>query len=944
MVDNSSKPNWALRQSEECTRVYKEDSPEYQEGIESLHLRYDFSFLNSKLEIKASAKATYEAKKLGLEWQVVKLFLYDLSDGLKDASVMTQQNIDQFAVKTIKNKKPYRESNEAKDHYMFDIGSDFGGKAMLVVVFIEAQGRPNHVYPFLFGSTMNNLPIIHFGVAFGSQGVIQSSIIRSRGNFLVVDEFATVRRPDGKFVLAYDVNKGREITGDELTGLALLSFFSLIEQRISGEAGLVEYGKNYLKKMFDDMEKENRARALEGKPPKLSQQVWYSSLDMVLIPYLRFTVDNLAPDPRASYIEADNQFQIMIDPEKTPLERIGGAIGFLSYGAMTVLDCVPGAETLTKLGLKQTEVQIKNPIKGLLRKGSKGGPDVTSAGHIGSGIAKPANSADKTMEKAIVLRDIDDVEKFSSQAAAKLEREADEIINGLRNAKLSNPKNAELLKKVEEKLERIKKATNEIRRSLKALPEMKPTEKLRLFHLAQANLDFAYLLRVSEKKGHFLELNELIKLTRNERWTPKRRGAAIVAWEEAQRMRGKEIPKMTFADKVRDFAQRSRKNGKAVFEDSWHFNLNQEGFQKLITKLKRGLKKIGSNVVLVKEDIDRFKDASKKAYLEFVGKCKQGPPHGLPKEYLEHVKGLEFCGKSSGAISEAVAKLNDIDANIIPPMSKIAESERAMAMEARKEYFKMLNNKYKAMDPKGLELADKNIFVYAEFGNGALNKIDEGWPPELEKVYDKIERKAALLFDETGNLLPETLKINNEQLALGELTKEELRLFSEEGLKLFVKTENPKWLEKLEWALESTYGDAKKMLSKEEMELIKSAGEAMRGRTAEKIVSFEEAKNLLRRFAGDVEAPILDERHMFVFKNREEAEKACDFMRQSRPPPGARPLQLPQSKKEEIQIAISYVQPVVGSKSQPDHKTIELFAEMLMTPDDVLFSSGLIIP
>ena len=916
MRDKPNKSNWVLRQSQKGTIVFKEDSPEHEDGIESLSFGYDFSFMNSKLEIKAYAKATYDAQKLGIEWHVIKLFLYDLSEDL-GAGEVTRQDMQQFAVEKMKNGKPYRESSETKDHYIFDIGSDFTGKAMLISVFIGTQDKSSYVFPFLFQSTMNSLPIIHFGVAFGSQGIIQTSVVRSRGEFVVVEEFATVRRPDGKFVVAYDVNKGRKITDEELTGLALLSFFSLITQRISGEEGLVEYGRNYLTKMFDDMEKET--------PKQLSKNVWYSSLDMVLIPYLRFTVDTLAPDPRASYVEAGNQFQIMLDPEKSALERIGGAIGYLSYGAMTVLECVPGGEALAKVGLKQTEVQIKNPLKGILRN-----------------AAKPASGAGEAMEKAIVLRNVDDLAKVSSQTTEKLEKEADDILKGVRNVRLTNPKNAELLKKVEEKLESVKKAANEIRISLKALPELKPSEKLHLFHMAQSNLDFAYILRASERKKHFLELDELIELTRKEKWTPKRRGAIVAAWEEAQRMRGKEIPKMKFTDKVRDFAQRSKMKGKAIFEDSWHFNLNQEGFQKLITNIKKGFKKIGSNVVLVEEDIKRFKNAAKGSYLEFVERCKLGPPHGLPKEYLEHVKGLEFCGKSSSAVSGAVTMLNDIDANIIPPMSAIEKSKRAMAKKAREEYFKMLNNRYRAMDPKGLELADKNIFVYAEFGKGALNNPKEGWPPELEKVYDKIERKAALLFDETGNLFPETLNINNEQLALGKLTEEELRLFCKEALKYFVKEEKPKWLVKLEWALNSAYGDAEKMLSKEEMKLIRSAGEAM---IEDKKVTFEEAKKLLRKFAGDVDVAILDERHMFVFKNKEEAQKALRFMEQSKRPHNKESqLVLQVGKKEEIPIAISYVQPIVGLKNQPDHKTIELLAEVTMTPDGVLLNSGIIIP
>jgi len=790
-------------------------------GIKEMRVKYEFLRAN---ELKIWPDVS------GAGWKVGLVAVFDLSQYFKASSGLTEDELEKAIIDEIKNGKPIWKYVVKHDRppYACDIGNDFGGLALMIVVVVIKPKAPQFFAPFVFGKRLE--PAVTFVMGFGTEFVLA----RFGGEYRILEKFYAVRLPSGHWIRAGNVEEAeKKLTTKDLEAIAILDSLSLLKQMFQAEEKI---GKKYLDKIFDKMEKEGR----------IAETRVFNPLALYLLGSGYRFGQFLLPSPYQNFTEASKQFEIILDPNTTWLEKVGGVLGCYGYGAFVILDFVPGTKTLRKAD------EIIDGLRGIKR-----------------------------------LEKVEDVAEHTKQLIAKTDEGFDEIAERIRETKKANP---ELASTLEEGLRRVERAKEEGEKTRKMLSEgftkIGRDEQLRLFQIAQREQDLTEVIKFAAKTGNPMGLKEICQATRG--WSRRRRWKAFVEWKKVQRMSGKQIENVKFSDEVNKLIDEGES-----FTNKAYFNLKQDGFRAVTKKIEKGLQKVGGKG-LSRMDINKFKEALENAYR----RLKKNHP-----EQLKYIEGIEFSGKSAtGFGDEGVKYLNDIDCTIMPITPKGSADRKA-----RKQFFKYLEQEF------GSPLKEKNIFVYPEWGKGAFNKADEGWPPKLRHVYEKVENKALARFSENGAL--SKLAVRNEDIIARFPTKEEAEFFCRWALKEFMKSKNPKWIHKVDRVLEAA-GLAKKY-SKEDQRIIDKMREiyvrpSNEIRAGEEIL-VEEAQNFLRKYGGDTDAALHPIRYIFLFKNKYEAQTAYAYVKSL--------------QKIQRLIRILYVESEPETPKKPPMKTVKLFKE-----------------
>lgn len=867
------KIKWFLARAQKGKVEFDRDSMARKRyGIKEIGVK--FAFTGKKLRVRARARPP--------TCKVKRVLIYDLSEHVSTGKPPEGEKLDEIILKT----EPYGVRIKRKPSmktFVFPIREDFGGRGLGIVIQVRSP-RGWYWYPFFASGTF--IPTLHIVVTLGAT----LSIIRYGGEFRLLEDTFTVRLPNGKFVEVGDAVNAKVLSKEDLEHIAMLAPFSLFTTRIKGR---VKVGEEFLKEIFDEIASKDMMSAVmkfDGFYLALYSTYWKGC-------------DFLLPDPRWSFMEAKRHYEIMDNAESLP-EWVTGFCGMLGYSALTVLDLITMGKVVKKI---RHAPKFFDKILEAAKRSRK---------NVLSRLEKLKKANPKHEKK--ITRAIEDIEKNwgSPPRTRRLPRRARPRVKGgkvkgkFRRAKVKKP---EVKGKVEKSWEKIRKK----------FAELPVDTLLRLFRTAKL---IQYMRRVIKAKN----LKNFLKLTKKLRVDALTRGKLFINWMKIQLMRSKRLLKLKFSKKVDDLVV---KKGKA-FDDRWYFP--DDDFKPIVKGILRGLKKVGAKG-LNKTDVKHFREAMSKAYQRLLKK--------EPKLARQYVNGIEFSGKSATGIDGSVSKLNDIDGTILPiPKAKevragkrIIEKAGALdeikAKEVRKTFFNYMDEEFEKLN--GSHLKDKNIWIYDEFGEGALNKVDEGWPKELRSIYDKVETKRALTFDESGGL--SLLPIENAAIASGKMTPEEAEKFCRKALEAFLKTENPKWIHKADRVLEAAYGAERKAakFSAGDNDIAKKAREMMFG--SDETFDVDRAKDFLRKYGGDTDVAIMDERYIFLLESKTEAEEAVKFVNKEMA--GLRKEgryfvdTSPKTAPSKESIVILYKEKGVITPDGPEQETIELLEEISLRTD-----------
>ena len=833
-MNDKEKYKYALLRSDGEIITLKQNEEAYKAGVRRIGAGY--KFLNAtRLNILAGIE--------GAGWNVGQLEVYDMSNYFKSSSQLTDQQVNDVIKSELKKGSFFwrKEVKTEKPPFICELGKGFGGIAIMIKLVAVKPRTPIVWQSFLFGKRV--FPVVTFVLGFGAETVVA----RKGNEFRTIKSFYAARMPSGRWCRVGNIDEATEkLTDQDLEALAIFDKLGLVKQIYKSEAKI---GKAYLDDLFDRLEMEGKTSIVHIINP----------LSLYLVSHLYNFNKFFLPSPYQNWHNASQQFEIVLDSKKKFWERALAFYGYLSFGAMVVLDFVPGSKTLKKAD------EAIHAIRGVKRL--KNVEEV--AEHVDKLIAKANEGLDD------IARRIGELEKTETKLKSTFEEGLDRI------------------KRAKEEGEKIRKGLREGFSALGA------DEQIRLFQEAQRVQDLTEVIQFANKLDNPLGLRQICEATKG--WSPRRRWKAFVEWRKVQRMSGKRLENVQFADEIEKLiAETEELTARA------HFNLNQKGFRSAAKEIEAGLQKISAEG-LSRREIEQFKEAMTEAY----GRLRQSEMIKKNPELLEHVKGMEASGKSGTAFHDSsINHLDDIDCTIWPidlPTDKVA---REQALKVKKQFFDYLEDAFKGKT--GSSLKDKNIFVYPEFGKGAFNKATEGYPKNLRSIYEHVEAKGGVRFREDGSLAQVTLR--NPESAIPKPTEKEIRAFCKWALKEFRKTRKPKWILKVDKA--NQFRGVLKYNNKDEA-IVKAMGTiyvSPAGKIPESAkVIVESGEEFLRKYAGDPDSSLKQILHIFVFKNKYEAQKAYNYLQT-----------LQNVKSVANLIRILYIQDKPPSPKKPPMKVVKL--------------------
>jgi len=924
----TTKIKWFMKKWEKGIVKFGEFSEEREDyQIEKIGVRYRFFYPSKR---RRESRLEIWALVIGEDWKIKSISVYDMSKYLKDfefaePSPEGRYDISATAEEAVHNDEPYRiprlkwkKRRGAYARYRCTIGEDFGGLGFMIKVDLERP--PLHLHPDTFtlrlarynkGFFFSGLrvPTLHF--VFGIKGTLTIMRYGYRADGSAVYKLArntmTIKLPNGMFAEVADFKKAKELTDEDLKHFSIFAQFAY-PRKWFVKGGKKTLGKEFLDGTFERMRNRGTLNAvIEVNPLYLGILSSYFDLDVFLkkcaVTAGKLVNEYILPDPIGNIKEmarslercigldvpigtADRKGRPLRKDEKEP--RWAGCVKFFGYAILTVAEFVPGGKTATKI-VKKIDKFGSRITKGTLRESAEELGEIFRRG----GKLRRKTRVKKSLERA---------------------REA--------NPEYEEPF-IEAMKDLDNVYDDVANVMDDVIKNWDSLPMDK---KLEIFHTKEAVWDTARIIKMMRKRGK-KSFKDFLRLSKRRRWSPLRKGRNFVNWMRIHLMRSKKFPELRFSDKVEDLLERGKS-----FDHKWY--LPGDDFSKALDNVFKGLRRVGGKG-LTKKDVGLFKKAMENAYENLVRKYGK-------IEAQRCVTGIEFSGKSAKGIDGSVGYLNDIDGTIIPlPPPRGSE-------KVRKEFFDLINTKFgdlteEAYKGTRFSLADKDIWLYSEFGEGALNKASEGWPKELQPIYDIVENKGILTFDEAGEL-GKVKKIDNAVRARelgrapGRVTPKEAELFCRKGLGQFLESENPKWLHKADLVLAKTYGREKlaKMYSPEDIEIINIARDIMLGTRPRTDLKIHQVENFLKKFGGYTDVSLKPERYVFFAKTKNEAEdiakrvrdEIADFERDKKywEPVARAGRRTPPRKKS---IAILY-ETTESLEERPKQKIIQLLEDGLI--------------
>ena len=213
--------------------------------------------------------------------------------------------------------------------------------------------------------------------------------------------------PDNPNAFVYDWSSMKKMTKNDYRQFAMLKRWSVIENIWEAKEDL---GKEYLKKIFDEMEKEET----------LSRVYQMNTVTLVILNSFQEAFEFILPDPEENFTEMVAGAKTMFDDTKTPMERVIGGFSMVAHAVFLVLDFLPVIGKVGKAAkiLKKTDGVLEAILRHLMkeRRGLR---------KVLQGTNKLDNTARKKLDDA--ARELDDKIKSLEELRSKLNKPPDQL-------------------------------------------------------------------------------------------------------------------------------------------------------------------------------------------------------------------------------------------------------------------------------------------------------------------------------------------------------------------------------------------------------------------------------------------------------------------------------------------------------------------------------------